>query len=128
MTLLYRRVFGFFFFSSRRRHTRCSRDWSSDVCSSDLRRSSTSSPIGSWGFAPVRAPSKLRIGGVRIGVESWLRERGTAMVSCRRGSRRGGAAPPGGETPGRPPAARGVPGGGGQGREAPSEKGRGARR
>src|SRR5690606_40130290 len=28
----------FFFFSSRRRHTRFSRDWSSDVCSSDLRR------------------------------------------------------------------------------------------
>src|SRR6266498_5404470 len=27
---------GFFFFSSRRRHTRCGRDWSSDVCSSDL--------------------------------------------------------------------------------------------
>src|SRR5687768_18339297 len=28
--------FAFFFFSSRRRHTRCSRDLSSDVCSSDL--------------------------------------------------------------------------------------------
>src|SRR5207245_6674506 len=28
--------FFFFFFSSRRRHTRCYRDWSSDVCSSDL--------------------------------------------------------------------------------------------
>src|SRR6266702_6144957 len=28
----------FFFFSSRRRHTRWPRDWSSDVCSSDLRR------------------------------------------------------------------------------------------
>src|SRR2546429_8069359 len=27
-----------FFFSRRRRHTRCSRDWSSDVCSSDLKR------------------------------------------------------------------------------------------
>src|SRR5437868_7466421 len=27
----------FFFFSSRRRHTRSKRDWSSDVCSSDLR-------------------------------------------------------------------------------------------
>src|SRR5947209_20630283 len=27
-----------FFFSSRRRHTRYWRDWSSDVCSSDLRR------------------------------------------------------------------------------------------
>src|SRR6266699_5369631 len=26
----------FFFFSSRRRHTRCGHDWSSDVCSSDL--------------------------------------------------------------------------------------------
>src|SRR5690606_39490710 len=30
-------VYGFFF-SSRRRHTRFSRDWSSDVCSSDLAR------------------------------------------------------------------------------------------
>src|SRR5690625_3263947 len=28
----------FFFFSSRRRHTRWPRDWSSDVCSSDLVR------------------------------------------------------------------------------------------
>src|SRR3712207_7113538 len=28
----------FFFFSSRRRHTRYWRDWSSDVCSSDLGR------------------------------------------------------------------------------------------
>src|SRR5690349_22055226 len=29
-------LFIFFFFSSRRRHTRSLRDWSSDVCSSDL--------------------------------------------------------------------------------------------
>src|SRR5690606_40703551 len=28
-------IFQYFFFSSRRRHTRFSRDWSSDVCSSD---------------------------------------------------------------------------------------------
>src|SRR2546429_6683809 len=35
----------FFFFSSRRRHTRCSRDWSSDVCSSDLREKSSDLPI-----------------------------------------------------------------------------------
>src|SRR5439155_4085744 len=32
--------FRFFFFSSRRRHTRWPRDWSSDVCSSDLERAS----------------------------------------------------------------------------------------
>src|SRR5207249_7021088 len=30
------RISFFFFFSSRRRHTRSKRDWSSDVCSSDL--------------------------------------------------------------------------------------------
>src|SRR5256884_4565240 len=58
----------FFFFSSRRRHTRCSRDWSSDVCSSDLatsprsprrsrsssRRSSTSISTASGSSATLR--------------------------------------------------------------------------
>src|SRR5207302_8172772 len=34
----------FFFFSSRRRHTRFSRDWSSDVCSSDLSRLLSQAP------------------------------------------------------------------------------------
>src|SRR5256885_4097443 len=34
-----------FFFSSRRRHTRLQGDWSSDVCSSDLRTSTR--PFGS---------------------------------------------------------------------------------
>src|SRR6266699_3298238 len=33
-----------FFFSSRRRHTRCGRDWSSDVCSSDLEEESALRP------------------------------------------------------------------------------------
>src|SRR5438874_6459134 len=33
---MHRRLVCFFFFSSRRRHTRSLRDWSSDVCSSDL--------------------------------------------------------------------------------------------
>src|SRR3989442_10371805 len=36
LLLLFLFSFFFFFFSSRRRHTRCGRDWSSDVCSSDL--------------------------------------------------------------------------------------------
>src|SRR5690554_7979659 len=39
-----------FFFSSRRRHTRCGRDWSSDVCSSDL-PSSPSLPFGDEDFS-----------------------------------------------------------------------------
>src|SRR5438132_9383713 len=34
----------FFFFSSRRRHTRSLCDWSSDVCSSDLDETMTGSP------------------------------------------------------------------------------------
>src|SRR5690606_39636535 len=34
----------FFFFSSRRRHTRFSRDWSSDVCSSDLTEQTSPTP------------------------------------------------------------------------------------
>src|SRR6266513_3590750 len=39
MNLLYHHKtpdLSYFFFSSRRRHTRSTRDWSSDVCSSDL--------------------------------------------------------------------------------------------
>src|SRR2546429_6303570 len=41
----------YFFFSSRRRHTRCSRDWSSDVCSSDLNQEHLTMP------APLRKTS-----------------------------------------------------------------------
>src|SRR5438876_6735163 len=40
-------VFIFFFFSSRRRHTRWTGDWSSDVCSSDLIQPLVLRPIGS---------------------------------------------------------------------------------
>src|SRR6266702_3065337 len=52
----------FFFFSSRRRHTRWPRDWSSDVCSSDLRR---------------RVPPRLRVqGGERAERDDVLRREG----------------------------------------------------
>src|SRR5699024_7717328 len=37
--------FFLFFFSSRRRHTRSKRDWSSDVCSSDLHRLRRRGPL-----------------------------------------------------------------------------------
>src|SRR2546422_3021309 len=50
----------FFFFSSRRRHTRCSRDWSSDVCSSDL--------IARRSAAGVAAEDLLAIGRAQTGL------------------------------------------------------------
>src|SRR4249920_3053327 len=54
-----------FFFSSRRRHTRCGRDWSSDVCSSDLnqalpRTGSTITGVNSQGAqTPITAPRTM---------------------------------------------------------------------
>src|SRR2546429_866703 len=47
----------FFFFSSRRRHTRCSRDWSSDVCSSDLPATRR----------PRRKTYSVKVGHVQVG-------------------------------------------------------------
>src|SRR5207249_5285561 len=47
-------LFFSFFFSSRRRHTRSKRDWSSDVCSSDL------APWRRFGLPAMRAIRKRR--------------------------------------------------------------------
>src|SRR3989449_4319517 len=44
---------GYFFFSSRRRHTRCSRDWSSDVCSSDLTKEFVTTNARKGGLIPI---------------------------------------------------------------------------
>src|SRR5690606_39684964 len=46
-----------FFFSSRRRHTRFSRDWSSDVCSSDLWN------LATWNLGIPSSSSHTLIGG-----------------------------------------------------------------
>src|SRR5688572_33269015 len=48
----------YFFFSSRRRHTRFDCDWSSDVCSSDLARSSSRlrSRAATWASVSTRPP------------------------------------------------------------------------
>src|SRR2546422_7022832 len=56
--MMTRITFVFFFFSSRRRHTRCSRDWSSDVCSSDLvsRAAGETAPILFCGAVFYRGP------------------------------------------------------------------------
>src|SRR5947209_19794424 len=45
-----------FFFSSRRRHTRYWRDWSSDVCSSDLAAAPDAGPV-----APAAPPAVLEL-------------------------------------------------------------------
>src|SRR5207245_6133379 len=56
-----------FFFSSRRRHTSCYRDWSSDVCSSDL----DSSPAA---FAPTgsdhRHPERGGCSAIELSIRS----------------------------------------------------------
>src|SRR5690625_7891095 len=44
-----------FFFSSGRRHTRWPRDWSSDVCSSDLRLGGNASPAAALDGIAIRA-------------------------------------------------------------------------
>src|SRR5690625_7359047 len=69
----------FFFFSSRRRHTRWPRDWSSDVCSSDLIRASTASLTGltadssfevGCAFIPgqVHTPTEVPTGGAGLAI------------------------------------------------------------
>src|SRR5256884_4734990 len=62
----------FFFFSSRRRHTRCSRDWSSDVCSSDLFCQSIFDPEAEEIFLIAANDGQL--------VESWRRLKETDAV------------------------------------------------
>src|SRR5215510_4805587 len=54
----------FFFFSSRRRHTRWPRDWSSDVCSSDLSGSSgsTGASASPSAIGPPRRGGNLKVG------------------------------------------------------------------
>src|SRR5256885_6297123 len=53
-------VFVFFFFSSRRRHTRLQGDWSSDVCSSDLAWTRAARRAASWACSAVTEASALR--------------------------------------------------------------------
>src|SRR5260370_31071567 len=51
----------FFFFSSRRRHTRFKCDWSSDVCSSDLATCRSSEHFcGRWGTSLLFARIQIR--------------------------------------------------------------------
>src|SRR6266850_1443395 len=59
----------YFFFSSRRRHTRLQGDWSSDVCSSDLQRGQVEGVTGSWSSMKAERPNWLRDRQVRVLVQ-----------------------------------------------------------
>src|SRR6266498_3501584 len=85
--------FVFFFFSSRRRHTRCGRDWSSDVCSSDLTPSTssvTATPASRCGSRLPAAKSALRV--ARVGrprastTSGSASNSSSAAISSRRGA------------------------------------------
>src|SRR6266496_5738893 len=68
----------FFFFSSRRRHTRSLRDWSSDVCSSDL------APQFLW-FKRVRSsPPALWVIALIVSIGMWLERFVIIVVSLHR--------------------------------------------
>src|SRR5690554_1767503 len=72
----------YFFFSSRRRHTRCGRDWSSDVCSSDLL-----GPLSSYQLVSDEAVGDqhtLRfdvhfVGNIRAEIEFWVEHTGPRL-------------------------------------------------
>src|SRR3989454_3814288 len=89
--------FVFFFFSSRRRHTRLQGDWSSDVCSSDLgtlRRDRADDRVG-WRAGRLRAdPSERRGAGrpaVGLAVRRGAPARAQDVPGIERGLLRGAA-------------------------------------
>src|SRR5256885_4649786 len=75
----------FFFFSSRRRHTRLQGDWSSDVCSSDLCAAS-SRPAFTSAMSLDRSRARtvarfLRLGGSAAGAASRSEEHTSELQS-----------------------------------------------
>src|SRR6266702_7918620 len=63
-------MFYFFFFSSRRRHTRWPRDWSSDVCSSDLAaQAAQAGPPAPVVPGPIQVPAGNKVFLVGHGVQ-----------------------------------------------------------
>src|SRR5205814_3417262 len=90
--------FCFFFFSSRRRHTRCLSDWSSDVCSSDLFVGATLSstmwhwhkPNGLWEIEQVIAIPPIEVEGWPFAVPSLITDFVISMDDRRSEERRVG--------------------------------------
>src|SRR5690242_1802829 len=78
----------FFFFSSRRRHTRLTCDWSSDVCSSDLSfyKASAKVPESPYPPALASAPSAVVAGrptALMLSASNWNRPEQIGRASCR---------------------------------------------
>src|SRR5439155_1136741 len=75
----------FFFFSSRRRHTRWPRDWSSDVCSSDLAREHglgyQAAQLADVPGHPFTLPTLLAASGVRYLASGVNPERAAPLLS-----------------------------------------------
>src|SRR5215217_4830611 len=61
LSFLTQSLWVFFFFSSRRRHTRYWRDWSSDVCSSDLRLAVPTLAVGMAVPNPIHVVTTARV-------------------------------------------------------------------
>src|SRR5205807_4483595 len=78
-------IYCLFFFSSRRRHTRLQGDWSSDVCSSDLRqaqgfpmaRSAAATTIIIWLEVAICLVAVLILG---VGSWTWVRPAAAALL------------------------------------------------
>src|SRR3712207_8430564 len=77
----YSGVIDFFFFSSRRRHTRYWRDWSSDVCSSDLAliynsvfHSNTGNPLEAVDTKVINSTFALNGGHVKLSESAYTYE------------------------------------------------------
>src|SRR5439155_9146027 len=71
-----------FFFSSRRRHTGWPRDWSSDVCSSDLYRRVPRAPFR-WHDPAKRCPWHSSIGGADESARGQRSEERRVGKECR---------------------------------------------
>src|SRR5690625_5177881 len=74
-----------FFFSSRRRHTRWPRDWSSDVCSSDLGTDPgrADAAVREWADTPAvvdQAVLTLLTGARKLGLPAFVFTNGTDRV------------------------------------------------
>src|SRR2546430_6601220 len=72
------RVLVFFFFSSRRRHTRFDCDWSSDVCSSDLLKFSSINNRSGTVEAAVSAAKHSKYQATRLSLQSTPDQRDSA--------------------------------------------------